>query len=154
MIYPALAAAAMILALSACQAATEDPGSAAGAATLGGSTVAAATPSTVPVPDPFAIRAERDRTDLVAGCPGMNPEQRPRGSNCFGIFPEQCGADRAAAFREQPLTADLRQRIEAIHPPGGIRFIRPDEPVTDDLRLGRLNVHLDRQGRIDTVDCY
>ena len=84
----------------------------------------------------------------------MNPEQRPRGSNCFGIFPEQCGADRAAAFVTQPFTAELRGRIEAIAPPGGIRFIRPNDAVTDDLRFERLDVLIDDRGRVEKVDCY
>jgi len=143
----ALAAGLSLLSLAACQAATEPQPAA---------SVPSATPTVVasPAPNTFAVRADRDTGDMIAGCPHQNPEQRPRGSNCFGIFPEQCGADRAAAYVGQSLTPEKRRDVEAIAPPGGIRFIRPAEPVTDDLRFGRLNVLLDTQGRIDKVDCY
>ena len=137
----AFAATALLFPLAACQPAQEDAGPAA----------SAVSPSARAA---FAVRADRDLQDRIPGCAGMNPQQRPRGSNCFGIFPEQCGADRATAFVTQPFTADVRARIEAIDPPGGIRFTRPNEAVTDDLRFERLNVHIDAQGRVDKVDCF
>ena len=83
----------------------------------------------------------------------MNPEQRPRGSNCFGIFPEQCGADIAARHIGEAMTAALANRMEQIAP-GGARIIRPMQAVQDDLRYARLNVILDEQDRVAEVDCY
>jgi hypothetical protein len=145
----AFAAAALLLPLAACQPAEQDAGPAASAVSTPADPVAAAG-----TPAGFAIRADRDLQDRIPGCSGMNPQQRPRGSNCFGIFPEQCGADRAAAFVSQPFTADVGARIEAIAPPGGIRFTRPNEAVTDDLRFQRLNIHIDARGRVEKVDCY
>ena len=142
----ALAAAALLFPLAACQPAEEDAGPAASA-------VSSLSPPP-PARSAFAIRADRGLQHRVPGCPGMNPQQRPRGSNCVGICPEQCGADRAAEFVSQPFTAETRARIEAIAPPGGIRFTRPNEAVTDDLRFARLNVLIDTQGHIDKVDCY
>jgi hypothetical protein len=156
----ALAAAALLFALAACRPAEEDAGPAASAVSPAAdpaTPVAAASSPATPPPassSGFAVRTDRDLQDRIPGCSGMNPRQRPRGSNCFGIFPEQCGADRAAAFVSQPFTADVRARIEAIAPPGGIRFTRPNEAVTDDLRFERLNVHIDAQGRVEKVDCY
>ena len=144
----ALVAAALLLPPAACQQAQEDAGPAASAVS---SPAGASAP---PLQSGFAVRADRDLQDRIPGCAGMNPQQRPRGSNCFGIFPEQCGADRAAAFVSQPFTAEVRARMEAIAPPGGIRFTRPNEAVTDDLRFERLNVHIDAQGRVEKVDCY
>jgi len=91
---------------------------------------------------------------MVPGCPHRNPARRPRGSNCFGIFPEQCGANRAALFLGQPLTPQLRSSIEAIGPPGGVRFIRPGETVIQNLSFGRLNIGLDAQGTVERADCY
>jgi hypothetical protein len=99
-------------------------------------------------PDP-----KRDPEDLVAGCSGMHPEQRPRGSNCFGIFPEQCGADLAARHIGELMTPTLATRLEEIAP-GGARIIRPMQAVHDDLRHARLNVLLDEQDRVTEVDCY
>lgn len=109
---------------------------------------AAADPAGPLPPDP-----QRDPADLVRGCPGMNPEQRPRGSNCYGIFPEQCGADIAARHIGEEMTPALAARMEEIAP-GGARIIRPMQAVTDDLRYARLNVILDAQGRVSKVDCY
>lgn len=102
---------------------------------------------------PLPPNPGRDPDDLVRGCPGMSPEQRPRGSNCFGIFPEQCGADLAARHIGEPMTAALAARMQAIAPDGA-RIIRPGQPVTDDLRYARLNVILDAQDRVAKVDCY
>lgn len=157
----ALAAAALLLPLAACQPAQEDAGPAVSAVSPPVVPAAPAVPNTPPTAAPlppaqpgFAVRADRDLLDRIPGCAGMNPDQRPRGSNCFGIFPEQCGADRAAAFVTQPFTTEVRARIEAIDPPGGIRFTRPNEAVTDDLRFERLNVHIDARNRVEKVDCY
>jgi hypothetical protein len=155
LIRQALAAGAAFLALSACQAESEEPGVAAGAATFSdGASAQAEVPSPSPTRASFAIRGDRDQADLIAGCQGMNPEPRPRGSNCFGIFPEQCGADQAATFLSEILTPDARARIEAIAAPGGTRFIRPGEAVIQDLRPGRLNIELDAQGIVERIDCY
>ena len=95
----------------------------------------------------------RDLDDMVPGCPGMNPQQRPRGSNCFGVFPEQCGADKAAVHVGEPMTDRLAARMESIAP-GGARITRPGQAVNDDFRSARLNVHLDEQDRVEEVDCY
>lgn len=96
----------------------------------------------------------RDLNDMIAGCPGMNPQNRPRGSNCFGIFPEQCGADRAAQHEGEMATPDLRDRIISYAPNGDVRFINPGDAVIQDLRYGRLNIHLDKAGLIEEADCY
>jgi len=150
----ARALAAAFLVLAACQAQQEQ--AAAGAPSVPAAEASAASPRPAPAPtqDPFEVRADRDRANLIAGCPHQNPATRPAGSNCYGIFPEQCGADRAAAWQSQPLTASLRARIEEIAPPGGVRFIRPGEAVIQDLRPGRLNIELDTKDRIARADCY
>jgi len=137
MFRPALAAGAMFLVLAACKAGNEEPAPAASVAS-----------------DPFAIRADRNLGDLIDGCPHQNPTHRPRGSNCFGIFPEQCGADQAQAFAGLRIPPEARSAIEAIGPPDGVRFIRPGEPVIQDLRSGRLNIELDADDKVLRIDCY
>jgi hypothetical protein len=88
-------------------------------------------------------------------CPGINPAiRRPRGSNCLGLLPSQCGADRVRRFLRQPATPQLRKAVQRAAGHGNIRWIRPGEPVIQDLRPGRLNMQLDRRGRIAAVDCY
>jgi Peptidase inhibitor I78 family len=111
-------------------------------------------PATVQLPDVFPPLPSRDLNDMVAGCAHQNPEKRPRGSNCAGIFPEQCGADKAKAFIGQIATPVLRERIQSFAPADGVRFILPMEAVTEDLRFGRLNVQMDDSSRIVAIDCY
>jgi Peptidase inhibitor I78 family len=107
-----------------------------------------------PLPDTFPPLPSRNLNDMVAGCPHQNPEKRPRGSNCFGIFPEQCGANKAKAFVGQIATPALRERLRSFAPGDGVRFILPMEPVTEELRFGRLNVQMAKSSRIIAVDCY
>ncbi|HLT99910.1 MAG TPA: I78 family peptidase inhibitor [Burkholderiaceae bacterium] len=37
--------------------------------------------------------------------------------------------------------------------PAETRFIRPGTPTTKDYRAERLNVHINKQGRIEKIDC-
>ena len=88
-------------------------------------------------------------------CPGINPAvRRERGSNCLGIRPDACGADHARAFLHRPATRVVRAQVRRAVGHDRIRWIRPGEPVIQDLRANRLNMQLDRRGRIAVVDCY
>jgi hypothetical protein len=111
-------------------------------------------PKVAPLPDTFPPLPSRNLKDLVAGCQHQNPEKRPRGSNCYGIFPEQCGADKAKAFVGQTASATVRERIRSFTPSEEPRFIMPLDAVIEDLRFGRLNIQMDKAGRIVSVDCY
>ena len=151
----AIVAAALLLA--ACTATEGDDDRSAPAASPAGAAsepvaAGAADPADGPA-GPLPPDPGRDADDLVRGCPGMNPDWRPRGSNCFGIFPEQCGADLAARHIGEPMTPALAARMDEIAPDGA-RIIRPGQPVTDDLRQARLNVILDERDRVANVDCY
>ncbi|MBB3990698.1 I78 family peptidase inhibitor [Croceicoccus naphthovorans] len=86
-------------------------------------------------------------------CPGWADADRPSGSNCYGILPERCGADRAVVYVGQAITTDIKTVLQGIAP-DGIRVIGPDDAITDDLREGRLNVSTDADGVITKVDCY
>lgn len=88
-------------------------------------------------------------------CPGINPDiRRPAGSNCLGVVPKACGADKARRFVGQVATPAVRARVRRVVGHPEIRWIRPGEPVIQDLRRSRLNMQLDRRGRIAVVDCY
>ena len=102
---------------------------------------------------PRRADTKRGLENFVAGCPGMHPKRRPRGSNCFGIFPEQCGADIAARHIGELMTDTLALRMEEMAP-GGARIIRPKQAVNEDLSDSRLNVMLDARDRIAEVDCH
>jgi hypothetical protein len=111
-------------------------------------------PVSSPDLDTFPPSAARDLTDMVGGCQGMNPEKRPRGSNCHGIFPEQCGADKARGYVGKRATPAVRDTIIRFSPNGDVRFIRPGDAVIEDLRTGRLNIQLSESGVIESADCY
>jgi len=151
-IRPALAA--FLLALPGCQAAEKSAAGAPAARPFAKPSRAA--PAAVAAMAPFSIHPDRNLSDKIAGCPGMSPASRPRGSNCHGIFPEQCGADRAAAFQGQELNSTLKEQIAAIEPPGGVRYIEFGQPVTQDLRAGRLNIELSGKDNksVMKADCY
>lgn len=115
-------------------------------------------------PAPPAMRTDAARpapasavpqTADLAPCPGINPDiRRPPGSNCLGILPQACGADRVVALVGAPANAatldSIRQRIGHDR----IRIFARGEPVTDDLRPDRLNIEIGARGRIASIDCY
>ena len=107
-----------------------------------------------PPPSPASPPRVRLPGDL-APCPGINPDiRRPKGSNCLGIVPAACGANRARGFVGRPASPRTRAALRAAVGHDRIRWIAPGEPVTQDLRRERLNVLLDRRGRIAGLDCY
>lgn len=88
-------------------------------------------------------------------CPGINPDiRRPRGSNCLGILPRQCGANRLRPFLGRVAGPKTRAAVTRTVGHNRIRWIGPDQVVTADLRPNRLNADLDRRGRIAKFDCY
>ena len=86
-------------------------------------------------------------------CPPWASDDRPEGSNCHGILPETCGADRAAAFVGRVGTPDVRAEMEDIAV-RELRWLPPQTGYTEDLSNGRLNIILDENNVITKVDCY
>jgi hypothetical protein len=110
---------------------------------------------TTPSPASPATEQPAQRPRYAAPCPGYSDDiRRPLGSNCLGILPTACGADRVADIIGARDTPALRARVSALLGNGNQRWIAPGEPVTEDLRPDRLNVELDAQGRVAVVDCY
>ncbi len=106
------------------------------------------------LPAPVTSPQERKDTDL-APCPGINGDiRRPAGSNCLGILPEQCGADKLTAYKNKVADAAVRAEVGKIVGHDEIRWINPGDAVIQDLRPDRLNMELDDQGRIEKSDCY
>jgi Peptidase inhibitor I78 family len=95
----------------------------------------------------------RQRGDLPP-CPGVDPNiHRPKGSNCLGILPQQCGADRVQMYRGRRDTPALRAEIAQKAGHDRIRWYRRGQPLTADLRIDRLNVEIDRRGQLAKFDC-
>ncbi|NNM76298.1 hypothetical protein HJG53_05200 [Sphingomonas sp. ID1715] len=91
----------------------------------------------------------------IDACPGIDPGlRRARGTNCYGITLRECGADRARAYLGLRATPAVRLRVRRAVGHDQIRWIRPGEPVIQDLRRNRLNMQLDKRGRIAIADCY
>ena len=88
-----------------------------------------------------------------ATCPAWASDSRPEGSNCYGILPETCGADRAARYVGMEGTDQVRAALETIAV-RELRWLPPRTAYTDDLSDGRLNVILDENNMITRVDCY
>ena len=116
-------------------------------APAGGGDAATDTPPEPTSPAPVASASWTAPTS----CPG-NPD-RPTGSNCYGIFPKSCGADRAVTFVGQPMSDRIMATVQG-SALGGVRVIAPGQPPTADLRQGRLNIIVDDAGVITAVDCY
>lgn len=62
--------------------------------------------------------------------------------------PARCPAPALQSLRGQPFTA-----LAPVPLPGGLRVLRPAQPVTQDLQPARLNAQVDRQGRILRLFC-
>lgn len=102
---------------------------------------------------PTAAPAPRLATDLPS-CPGINPDiRRPAGSNCLGILPRECAADRVAGLVGSPDSPALRERVARTVAHANIRWIGFGEAVIENLDPTRLNISLDSGGRVTAVDC-
>lgn len=119
-----------------------------GCETKSGSTAVDSKPTvsaadTVPMPKPGDL----------PNCPGMDI-RRPAGSNCYGIFPTVCGADKAKAFIGRVSDAALRETVTRVTGNKSIRWIMPGEAVIQNLDPSRLNMELDAMKAVKKVDCY
>ncbi len=63
-------------------------------------------------------------------------------------------ADRGASCGANQHTARIGTALADWTPPAAARVIRPGTPVTRDFRRERLNVIVDAEGRITSLECY
>ena len=121
-------------------------------------------PETVPSadakPDPVAAGPVNQNAPLptapkpdLSSCPGMDI-RRPAGTNCYGILPSVCGADKAAAFIGQRADATVRKRVIGAVISRDIRWIKPGEAMIENFSPERLNIFLNDNGRIASTDCF
>lgn len=91
----------------------------------------------------------------LAPCPGINSDiLRPPGSNCLGITPNQCGADKAKIFIGNLAGPRTRAALMARVGHKQIRWTMPSEAQIQDLRPDRLNILMNEKRRIVKIDCY
>ena len=67
-----------------------------------------------------------------------------------GDDPDACGASRYAGLVGQDRAAVAAAGLQ---PGPKVRIIGPDDMITMDLRMDRLNVELDRAGKVVRVRC-
>lgn len=92
----------------------------------------------------------------LAGCATEAPTYRDlervgREYEDSGVSPL---AERGASCGANQHTARVGTAIADWTPPAGARVIRPGTPVTRDFRRERLNVIVDAEGRITSLECY
>ncbi len=63
-------------------------------------------------------------------------------------------AERGASCGANQHSARIGTALADWTPPAGARVIRPGTPVTRDFRRERLNVIVDAEGRITSLECY
>ncbi|WP_294925098.1 I78 family peptidase inhibitor [uncultured Paracoccus sp.] len=62
---------------------------------------------------------------------------------------DACGASGFSGLEGQPESVLDQMRF-----PAGTRVIRPNQAITMDYRIDRLNIEIGANGRIDKVSCY
>ena len=92
---------------------------------------------------------------LVAACSTAREPaaDRPPPTVIDGVTRGSCDDKAAAAFVGQAISEDVAGRARAAAGARGVRVIRPGMAVTMDYREGRLNLHLDDDGRITRATC-
>ena len=63
-------------------------------------------------------------------------------------FADPCGAERVAPWIGREATVPVRREVVAAADPGSDRWIYPDSVVTQDRRMGRLNVLMEKESDI------
>ena len=94
-------------------------------------------------------RASKD----LPQCPGIRI-RRPAGSNCYGILPTACGADKAKAYIGRTANPATRQQVAKTTGTASIRWIKPGEAVIENMDPSRLNMMLGERGQITLADCH
>ncbi len=91
--------------------------------------------------------------------PGSEPSGKGKGvdevsGDANGGIPMECGMEKLGDMTGQMDTPALRAQIAETVGHNLIRWIRPGDAITRDMRPNRLNVELDEQGRIASLRCY
>lgn len=66
----------------------------------------------------------------------------------------ECGANKAAAYIGRVADAKLRLAVTSLVGHDNIRWTPPGQAEIENLLRERLNMLLDKSGRIQKVDCY
>lgn len=94
---------------------------------------------------------------LLAGC-GSAPPKRPaqaatRAVSAPAPLPPRCNTVPAQFAVGQIVDAALLEKARAAAQADLARAVRNDQVITQEYRAGRLNLHLDANGRVTRVSC-
>jgi hypothetical protein len=90
----------------------------------------------------------------LAGCSGAGPLGVPPAPAASGQPPRnQCHAAAAQFLLGRPFSADLLEQARAAADADVARLLRVGAIVTQEYRLGRLNVVLDADDRVARIHC-
>lgn len=67
--------------------------------------------------------------------------------------PAQCDAGKASDAVGQLPTPEMQERARTSAGAEVVRVLRHNQPITKEFRVGRLNLVLDAEGRIASVNC-
>ncbi|MBD2841963.1 hypothetical protein [Erythrobacter rubeus] len=142
--------------LSACAQGTDNSSPSESASSTASPVTATTTGPSLPSDDPPPLPSFPPGSEPgdLPPCPGVNPDiRRPAGSNCLGVVPERCGADRVQQYVGLEATPELRSLLPRLAV-SDFRWIPHMTAVTDDLNPTRMNVIIDADGLIEKIDCY
>lgn len=90
---------------------------------------------------------------LLAGCANSPvPEDAPR-PPAMEKSNEECDASRLQTYIGQLHSDALERALANQSQAQRLRIIRPDQGYTMDYRSDRLNIYLDKAGRIERLSC-
>lgn len=92
---------------------------------------------------------------LLAGCGAAPPPRAtaPPPRSAPAPLPPRCNTVQAQFAVGQAVDAALLEKARAAAQADLARAVRPEQVITQEYRAGRLNLHLDANGRVTRVSC-
>lgn len=88
-----------------------------------------------------------------AQIPAQTDTAAPSTPGAGATAPAHCDAGRAADAVGQLPTPETQERARTRAGAEMVRVLRHNQPVTKEFRVGRLNLVLDAEGRIASINC-
>ena len=83
----------------------------------------------------------------TAACTTMTADAPP------AMGPEKCDAQPAQGLIGRPASAELAAEAQRLSGAEMVRWLQPGQAVTMEYRQGRLNIMLDKDNRVESINC-
>ncbi|MGS1017666.1 I78 family peptidase inhibitor [Allosphingosinicella humi] len=83
----------------------------------------------------------------TAACTTMAADAPP------AMGPDKCDALRAQGLIGRPASAELAAEAQRLSGAEMVRWLQPGQVVTMEYRHGRLNIVLDKDNRVESINC-